>query len=375
MHRSSELIGAIAAALAKAQIELTNPQKSLVATLEANGHRQGPRSFRYASLADGLEIVRKSLGAHEIAVVQTTAIARERGQVSLETLLAHSSGEWIASEWPVCSVADMAAPKRMGAALTYARRYALFSMVGIAGEDDLDAPDQDLPAGDASGDRLPPPVGRRGNGSLNKPADLAVRQSPAMREQLIAEIAVVTDADALALWAHKRFADKNALEASDAKAVELAYADRLRVLGEEGEGCQKSDSDSAADSANGSQGDGRAEVQLRQPVRRRDKAHLKFVAAQPCLVCQKSPCDPHHVKFAQPRAMGRKVSDEFTVPLCREHHRALHRFGNERAFWAEQQIKPLEVATELWGKSSAASDRLTSALTAASDDTVNAELR
>ena len=87
---------------------------------------------------------------------------------------------------------------------------------------------------------------------------------------------------------------------------------------------------------------------LRKPVRRRNKVHLAFVAAQPCLVCQRSPCDPHHLKFAQPRTLGRKVSDEFTVPLCRDHHRDLHRHGNEIAWWANLQIAPIETAKELW---------------------------
>jgi hypothetical protein len=87
---------------------------------------------------------------------------------------------------------------------------------------------------------------------------------------------------------------------------------------------------------------------LRKEMRRRNKAHLAFVAARPCLVCQRSPCDAHHLKFAQPRSLGRKVSDEFTVPLCREHHQELHRHGNERAWWANLQIAPIEAAKELW---------------------------
>ena len=141
MHCSSESIGAIAAALAKAQGELTNPEKSLVATIRSPFPREGDRTFRYASLASGLDIVRKSLGQQEIATVQTTAIDQDSGQIRLTTLLAHVSGEWISSDWPVCAASETAAPHRMGAALTYARRYALFALVGIAGEDDLDAPD------------------------------------------------------------------------------------------------------------------------------------------------------------------------------------------------------------------------------------------
>src|SRR6478672_7811388 len=141
MQRSSESIGAIAAALAKAQGELINPEKSLTATIRSPFPREADRTFRYASLSSGLEIVRKALGKHEIATVQTTAIDTEAGLVRLTTVLAHSSGEWVSSDWPVCPVGDTAAPHRMGAALTYARRYSLFTLVGIAGEDDLDAPD------------------------------------------------------------------------------------------------------------------------------------------------------------------------------------------------------------------------------------------
>ena len=141
MQRSSETIGAIAAALAKAQAELTNPEKALVATIRASNPREKDQTFRYAALSSGLDIVRKTLGGHEIATVQTTAIDGEAGLIRLTTTLAHSSGEWLSSEWPVCAISETATPRRMGAALTYARRYALFTLVGIAGEDDLDAPD------------------------------------------------------------------------------------------------------------------------------------------------------------------------------------------------------------------------------------------
>src|ERR1700726_1985058 len=144
MHRSSESVAALAAALAKAKSELVNPEKSLTATIRTGRPGEGKRSFRYAPLLSGLDIVRKTLGQHEIATVQTTAI--EGGVVNLTTMLAHASGEWIASDWPVCPVAETANPQRMGAALTYARRYALFTLVGIAGEDDLDAPDICVPA-------------------------------------------------------------------------------------------------------------------------------------------------------------------------------------------------------------------------------------
>src|SRR5215831_4336938 len=146
MPRSSESIAALACALAKAQAELVNPEKSLTATIQSARPGEVERSFRYAPLSSGLDIVRKTLGQHEIATVQTTAIDPTVGMVNLTTMLAHASGEWIASDWPVCPVAETANPHRMGAALTYARRYALFTLVGIAGEDDLDAPDICTPA-------------------------------------------------------------------------------------------------------------------------------------------------------------------------------------------------------------------------------------
>jgi hypothetical protein len=137
MHRSSESVAALASALAKAEAELINPEKSLTATIRTGRAGEGERTFRYAPLSTGLDIVHKTLGQHEIATVQTTAIDQASGIVNLTTMLAHASGEWIASDWPVCPIAETANPQRMGAALTYARRYALFTLVGIAGEDDL----------------------------------------------------------------------------------------------------------------------------------------------------------------------------------------------------------------------------------------------
>src|SRR5437763_6110088 len=135
MHRSSESMAALASALAKAQAELVNPEKSLTATIRTGRPGERERSFRYAPLSSGLDIVRKTLGQHEIATLQTTAIDQLAGMDNLTTTLAHASGEWIASDWPVCPIAETANTQRMGAALAYARRYALFTLVGIAGED------------------------------------------------------------------------------------------------------------------------------------------------------------------------------------------------------------------------------------------------
>jgi hypothetical protein len=357
MHRSSETIGAIAAALAKAQSQLANPDKSLVATIRSPFPRESDRTFRYASLASGLDIVRKQLGQNEIATVQTTAIDHQSGQIRLTTLLAHASGEWISSDWPVCTVAEVAVPRRMGAALTYARRYALFALVGIAGEDDLDAPDlMAEPPPDP-----PAPVTRMAHsGTLHQPAPLDPIASARLRADMLAEIAQISDGDGLAIWIHRRMRDKNALTDADARMVETACEELLRPQHRDpttstlavdtpvssaphpDDGMGSPDQTSAAPTC------GRTVRPLTKPVRQRSKAHLAFVAAQPCLVCQRTPCDAHHLKFAQPKALGRKVSDEFTVPLCRDHHHELHRHGNERAFWANLKLTPLELAKELW---------------------------
>src|SRR5262245_18534947 len=119
MPRSSESVAALASALAKAQAELINPEKTLTATIRSARPGEVERSFRYAPLSSGLDIVRKTLGQHDIATVQTTAIDPTIGMVNLTTMLAHASGAWIASDWPVCPVAETANPHRMGAALTY----------------------------------------------------------------------------------------------------------------------------------------------------------------------------------------------------------------------------------------------------------------
>jgi hypothetical protein len=373
MHRCSESIGAIAAALAKAQGELTNPEKSLTATIRFP--REGGRTFRYASLASGLDIIRKSLGQNEIATIQTTAIDQDFGQIRLTTLLAHASGEWISSDWPVCGVSEIAAPHRMGAALTYARRYALFALVGIAGEDDLDAPDMLTEPAAAPDDTSPSiPTGRQPpNGSIHKSRQpkpvLAPEPSAALRDQLIAELKKLKDGEDLALWAHRCLPAKNTLTADDARTVETACQFVLSAFSLGADKLQRAPETAAEPGSIGAaDGNGSTALQtslataaedqnsraeemvtpLRKEMRRRNKAHLVFVAAQPCLVCQRSPCDAHHLKFAQPRSLGRKVSDEFTVPLCREHHHQLHRHGNERAWWANLRIDALKEARELW---------------------------
>src|SRR5262245_31748443 len=242
MHRSSESVAALASALAKAQAELINPAKSLIATIRTGRPGEGERSFRYAPLSSGLDIVRKTLGQHEIATVQTTAIDQAAGIVNLTTMLAHASGEWIASDWPVCPVAETANPQRMGAALTYARRYALFTLVGIAGEDDLDAPDLCVAppttaarTGTGSGGLLPPPR-RDGNGRTRAAARaastpvLSSDESAGLRDRLLGEIAGLQSQESATNWAQGALAAKNQLTASDAKLLEEAFETRLSEL-------------------------------------------------------------------------------------------------------------------------------------------------
>jgi hypothetical protein len=414
MQRSSETIGAIATALAKAQAELTNPEKSMSATIRSPFPREQDRTFRYAPLSGGLDIVRKTLGRHEIAAVQSTDIDKDAGLIRLTTILAHSSGEWISSEWPVCPVAETCAPHRMGAALTYARRYALFTLVGIAGEDDLDAPDllngprateagngQRHPTNVLDADKsspsetTPEPRRRSGNDSnphrqRDKPArGLQGQLSAVLCDQLVTELATISGADQAADWARKRLSAKNSLSTSDATLVEEAFARRLAQVGAIAEptpgpivspiGSAPGTGDERATTTQTSmettnsppdasdappawlgpadpdptaapRGVDKSSLPIGAPRRFRDKAHLAFVASQPCILCGRRPVDPHHVRFAQAGALGRKVSDEFTVPLCRSHHRALHRSGSEYLWWENVGMDPLKVARKLWKK-------------------------
>jgi hypothetical protein len=376
MPRSSETVAALAAALAKAQAELVNPEKSLTATIRTGRPGDGERSFRYAPLSSGLDIVRKTLGQHEIATLQTTAIDQAAGMVHLTTTLAHASGEWIASDWPVCPMAETANPQRMGAALTYARRYALFTLVGIAGEDDLDAPDLcdgPLLSMPSAVDRSFKP--RDGQSHMSRPpgnghargrrkgevlVTLDPERSAALREKLLNEVSSITSVDVAAAWAHEALTAKNSLTATDAKLVEDAFERRLAEL---------PSSDAAAPSTGESsvpqiceprvnaasdgidaeaRGIDKSILTVAAPRRYRNREHLRYVAQQACLVCGRKPSDPHHLGFTQPRALGRKVSDEFAVPLCRGHHRAVHRSRDERAWWRQTGIDPIKVARRLW---------------------------
>jgi ERF superfamily len=391
MQRSSETIGILAGALAKAQAELTNPEKSLVATIrtEGAGGREVDRSFRYAPLSAGLEIVRKTLSQHEIATVQTTAVDQAAGIVNLTTVLAHSSGEWIASDWPVCPISETATPQRMGAALTYARRYALFTLVGIAGEDDIDAPDLNPPStafasaanmplpsqnGGLNGGRRPSQVdqflgGRMSHGrgakavSPPSPPMLDATASAALRDRLAAELKGLGSAEEAATWAQRALGAKTTLMAADARQIEEAFQKKVATfVHEAGVG----DMDLRAPKNPPIRSRTRPHRKLVQtakethdgvdksllthpePRRIRDREHVRLVTKQPCLICGRTPSDPHHLRFAQHRAFGRKVSDEFAVPLCRGHHRELHRCGDESAWWRNAGIDPTVYARRLW---------------------------
>jgi hypothetical protein len=376
MQHSSDRIGALAAALAKAQAEIANPEKSLTATIVSPFSRVGSRTFRYAPLSSGLDLVRKCLGQHEIATVQTTAIDRDSGLIRLTTTLVHASGEWVSSDWPVCPVSETAAPHRLGAALTYARRYALFTLVGIAGEDDLDAPDLptaglspeaqnnpprpeqgvgglDQPVMEAKPNRPLQAPDRRARAERPKPPILHPDASEKLRQQLISELRQLHEPDALASWAHRVLPLKNRLSTADAQTVEAAFAAKLSQLEDAVPPRQSPSAEENESERTGAKSGGNGALTFSKPVRERDRNHVRFVASQPCLVCGRVPSDPHHLKFAEQRAMGRKASDRFTVPVCRLHHRELHRLGNERAWWENQGVDPLLIAASLWEKTHA----------------------
>ena len=266
----------------------------------------------------------------------------------------------------------------MGAALTYARRYALFTLVGIAGEDDLDAPDLIAPARQTPGhsdsragkSRHPGGNGLNATGSATrrsgkpvqtapKPA-LQPRQSKAEGDRLLAELDRLDSTDAAALWAHRALPAKNSLTAGDARRVEDAFQTKMLALTDHGASITQAFASqaravavdksalAAATSPSNLDAIDKSELTFPEPRRIRDKAHMRFVAQQPCLICGRKPSDAHHIRFAQSRALARKASDEFTVPLCRGHHRELHRHGDEARWWRKIGIEPSSVARALW---------------------------
>ncbi|HVX57008.1 MAG TPA: ERF family protein, partial [Candidatus Saccharimonadales bacterium] len=372
----------------------------------------------------------------EIAAVQTTSIDKDTGLIRLTTILAHASGEWMSSEWPVCSVTETNSPHRLGAALTYARRHSLFTLVGIAGDDDRDAPD--LPgrglaaqaateignsglevtaaaaanptaAGPAQTTAgTAPSIPSRAKGPTpdsaaakttmpmasstsarhaGKPPAAPARplqppeESARLRDQLLDELKQIASEDDLAAWAHRTLPMKNKLQEDDARRLEEAFAAKVPEMSIEAEnatlGMINGGTSAAAQCSPMSNGPkdlsvdptprdagtpkrrsrkrvadapriDKSVLTFPEPRRIRDKEHLRFVATQACLICARKPSDAHHIRFAQLRALGRKVSDEFTVPVCRTHHRELHRHGDEQAWWQRAGLDPLQSAAALW---------------------------
>jgi ERF superfamily len=266
----------------------------------------------------------------------------------------------------------------MGAALTYARRYALFTLVGIAGEDDIDAPDLNAPtATAASVPNEPMPARNRGlNGGLIEssphrqyPRDRTTSErgtraithtssvtlnpeaSGALRDRLAAELQGIGSSDEAATWAHRALAAKGTLVTTDAEQIEAAFQLKLAEFGSAHQvgRRRKVKARKLARGVDTWEID-KSELSHPEPRRIRDREHVRFVTKQPCLVCGRTPSDPHHLRFAQRRALGRKVSDEFTVPLCRGHHREVHRCGDEAAWWQKTGMDPTAAARALWLK-------------------------
>ena len=187
--------------------------------------------------------------------------------------------------------------------------------------------------------------------------------SAALREQLLTDVDRLSSTDAAATWAHRIMAAKNSLAAADARSVEDAFAAKMANLGSgDGEVINAALSSSELGQPHMPQNPSAAEpseasvcnridkslLALPEPRRFRDKTHCKFVSKQPCLICGRHPADAHHLRFAQHRALGRKVSDEFIVPLCRGHHREVHRSGDEASWGSKARIDPVGAARTLW---------------------------
>jgi hypothetical protein len=250
--------------------------------------------------------------------------------------------------------------------------------VGIAGEDDLDAPGlstptnltptSDRPKGQGN-ERLngaqrhqSSSHGRRDANRPHFPLAFEAQASAQLRDRLLGEIRELGSSDSAATWAHKSLADKNMLTAADAQAVEESFRAKLEAL--DVSGAQSSEATEAnlmpptpykpnettlkQRSRRRSRAIDKSMLAIPEPRRVRDRDHVKSVAQHPCLICGRRPVDAHHLRSAQSRALGRKVSDEFTVPLCRGHHRELHRSGDEVTWWRKAGIDPTVAARALW---------------------------
>src|SRR5262249_33217319 len=164
------------------------------------------------------------------------------------------------------------------------------------------------------------------------------------------EIRNITSADFAAAWAREALIAKNGLTATDAKLVEDAFERRLSELPSSDAAAAGPEAIATTERTDPRQAKGidKSILTVAAPRRYRNREHLRYIAQQACLVCGRKPSDPHHLGFTQPRALGRKVSDEFAVPLCRGHHRAVHRSRDERGWWRHAAIDPIKVARRLW---------------------------
>jgi hypothetical protein len=170
-----------------------------------------------------------------------------------------------------------------------------------------------------------------------------------LQEKLLNEVSNITSVDLASAWAREALTRKNSLTATDANLVEDAFERRLSELpsSDAAAGPEVIATTESTDPAR-AKGIDKSILTVAAPRRYRNREHLRYVAQQACLLCGRKPSDPHHLGFTQPRALGRKVSDEFAVPLCRGHHRAVHRSRDERAWWRQAGIDPIKVARRLW---------------------------
>jgi hypothetical protein len=211
----------------------------------------------------------------------------------------------------------------------------------------------------------------RGGKRREIPDTVDPAQSAALREQLIIEVGNITSADSAALWAREALAAKNCLAAADAKLVEDAFEGKLSGLAPSKPAEAADDAapttqvDIVDEQQTGAKGNSNLDqpngvdksvLVIAAPRRYRNREHLRYIAQQACLICGRKQSDPHHLRYLKPRALGRKVSDEFAVPLCRSHHRAVHRASDEQAWWKAAGIDPVKVARQLWRQTRSASD-------------------
>jgi hypothetical protein len=209
---------------------------------------------------------------------------------------------------------------------------------------------------------MPPRTHGNGRGRGGRKGEIPVTLDPersaALREKLLAEVGNITSADLAATWAREALAAKNTLTAADAKLVEDAFERRLSKLPSSDAAAPSNDESvpqiagpqvtTESTDPGEAKGIDKSILTVAAPRRYRNREHLRHVAQQACLVCGRKPSDPRHLGFTQPRALGRKVSDEFAVPLCRGHHRAVHRARDERVWWRQAGIDPIKVARRLW---------------------------